>query len=119
MEHYSERLRRNFQKGDWLRASEARGVLSANAGRHISDSMLSWLVQRGELQFSYPWDYAPTRRGYLYEDLAERVIRKPGGVENPELPVTPIVRAQRAYRARKRALRDAGNQSQGDAENQS
>jgi hypothetical protein len=98
MEHYSMRLERNFQPGDWLYAAEVLEVLSANAGRRVSDSNLTILVAggaRSEL-------FTPRRRVYLYEDVQDVVIAASAGRPRSRDEKSPQVRAQHAYRERQR-----------------
>lgn len=109
MEHFSERLQRNYQAGDWLRASEALEILSANSGRRIADAHLTRLLARGDVRAELP--PGSKRRVYLYDDLAARIVPQPGHTPDEE-NTKSNVRAQRAWRARQREKKALALQEQ-------
>lgn len=98
MGHYSARLQRDFEDGDLLFRSEVAEVLSANSGRAISPTNVSWLVDLGRL---HPVPLHARVYQYQYSEVKDMVIStSPGRRRLPPGELSPGARRQRAFRER-------------------
>lgn len=101
MEHYSERLKRNFVDDDWLSIQEVKDVLDANSGRAIGQEYCSYVMNRDNVQTLPIGDKMHI---YLYGDLKNIKVEnkrgpKPGA---RALSSSPVAIRQREFKARQR-----------------
>lgn len=98
MEHYSQRLKRNFEDGDWLVSQEAAAVIAQNSGRaSVKTSQIADLARLGILKAdktSGTWQYE-------YAKIKDYCIRR--GRHPQRNPSKNAIR-QRAFKERQRAL---------------
>ncbi len=108
MQHYSERLRRNFADGDWLTRDEVAKVIEENSGRPLGQKrFVSDIAKR------HGWTvagdkYAPL---YQYSEVGSFCIGSPGRrlQENP----SPTALRQRKFKERRKQQGDQEMQKAG------
>lgn len=100
MEHYSERLGRNYQDEDWLSRTDAAEVLARNSGREkVSTDYLVTLAHRGVLHPMKPSYHVLL---FQYKELKDlKIDQQPGRKKFDH--VTDNVLRQRAFKARRKA----------------
>lgn len=105
MEHYSQRLGRNFEDDDWLFYQEVLQVLSANSGgRAVPRTNVGSLVDHGVL---HPKKLIGTARGvnlYQYAEVKNIVVASGRGRRARTADTPGAIRARR-FRERHKKLK--------------
>lgn len=100
MKHFSQRLGRPFQDGDWLTRGEVAAVIAANSGKPLpQDRFVSDIAKReGWHPDTTGGRYAAL---YQYSEVKSFVLGKPGRRPSPN-PSAAAIRQQK-YKAKKLA----------------
>ncbi|MHB8598253.1 MAG: hypothetical protein ACYDER_15730 [Ktedonobacteraceae bacterium] len=99
MEHYSQRLGRNFQNSDWLTRNEVASVIETNSGRPVTQLRFvrdiavreGWRVEGDKFSHILL---------YHYEDCKNFVLRRQSGRRVLDAP-TPNTLRQRKLREKR------------------
>ena|SRR2546428_1330777 len=96
MEHYSQRLQRNFADGDWLTRDEVAKVIEENSGKKLAQNRFVGDIARRQGWSTAGDKYAPL---YQYEQVKNYSIGSRPGRRLQDDPSPAAVR-QRAFKAR-------------------
>lgn len=104
MEHYSERLKRNFIDEDFLSIYEAKAVLSLNSGRNIGHEYVFHIARIKRVEVM---QISARMHLYLYRDLKNLEVKATSGRRLSDNP-SPCALRQRAFRKRQQEKREKG-----------